>query len=51
MTLDCPAEDGWNAVLENTFQERACGSNVEYRYCEASGVWGETDSSRCCRCT
>ena len=45
---DCPAQDGWEAALENTVQERFCGSNTEYRQCSFGGVWGDTDSSNCC---
>ncbi len=38
----------WDSILENMRQERSCGQNKEYRYCETSGVWGAIDSSECC---
>lgn len=53
VSLDCPAADGWERILENTTQERSCGTgtesqtNKEYRYCDAGGVWGEIDFSQC----
>lgn len=44
----CPSIPGWDSILENMRQERSCGQNKEYRYCETSGVWGAIDSSECC---
>lgn len=46
--LACPSIPGWDSILENMRQERSCGQNKEYRYCETSGVWGAIDSSECC---
>lgn len=48
--LACPAVDGWNSILENRTQERACGNNIEYRFCDKGGVWATPDSSRCSMC-
>lgn len=42
--------DGWESILENQTQERACGSNIEYRLCKKGGVWDTPDSSRCSMC-
>ena len=48
LRIACPSVDGWEAALENTYQERACGDHKEYRFCETFGVWGAIDSSECC---
>ena len=43
----CPAEDGWERTPGDSVASRACGSNVEYRYCGMDGTWGAIDSSQC----